>query len=106
MNVTDNERLLAANLRKIRELRGLSQEVVAGRLGITDGAVSHIERGERRLGVRRLLEFMRLYEISFSALVRGKLERQAPLDHSGCTPGSDRMCPECAELWSAALHNE
>jgi len=51
---TDEYKLLVSLMRAERESRGLSQELVAERLGITSSQLSKWERRERRVDVREL----------------------------------------------------
>ena len=44
---------LAARLRKLRELKGFSQEAVAFDLGISARAYSKLERGESKITIER-----------------------------------------------------
>jgi transcriptional regulator with XRE-family HTH domain len=53
-NIYD-DRTIGVRLRRIREYRGKSLDVIAGLAGITVGYLSRIERGERAIDSRRLL---------------------------------------------------
>jgi transcriptional regulator with XRE-family HTH domain len=60
MNNDDRSRL-AARLREARESAGLSQEEVAGSLGLPRPAISQIENGHRRVEALELARFAKLY---------------------------------------------
>ena len=51
MKVGDPKQLLAANLRKLREATGLTQEALADRAGLHRTYVSSIERAERNVSL-------------------------------------------------------
>jgi transcriptional regulator with XRE-family HTH domain len=55
---------IAANIRKIREIKGLSQEFIAERLGLSQNAYSKIERGEVKLSSERLTQISSILEVS------------------------------------------
>ncbi|MFJ9380182.1 helix-turn-helix domain-containing protein [Streptomyces sp. NPDC101455] len=58
MAVAETDRLgLARRLRDARRRAGLSQQDVAGPLGVARSAVSDIERGRRRVGALELASF-------------------------------------------------
>lgn len=57
-------------LRHKREKSGITQIEVAMRLGMTQSAVSKVERGERRLDVVELRRWCKGIGVSFVAFVR------------------------------------
>jgi transcriptional regulator with XRE-family HTH domain len=59
--------------RRIRELRGfdLNQEEFARRIGVSQGYVSSMERGEKEIGIEILLKISREYERSLEWLLTG-----------------------------------
>lgn len=60
----DQEKTIAGCLRQLREKRGLSQEIVAEKVGISRTAVSQIENNERSVSSAELVGFARLFEVS------------------------------------------
>jgi len=60
--------------RRIRELRGfdITQEVLADRLGVSQGYLSTIERGKREIGAEVLLAMSREFGKSIEWLLTGK----------------------------------
>lgn len=59
--------------RRIRELRGfdMNQEEFAQRIGVSQGYVSSMERGEKEIGIEILLKISRAYERSLEWLLTG-----------------------------------
>ena len=57
---------LGARLREAREYLGLSQELVADKLGIPRASISAIETGKRKVSSLELRELARLYKRSIS----------------------------------------
>jgi transcriptional regulator with XRE-family HTH domain len=58
----DERKQLSDKLREAREYLGLSQEEVAGTLGIARAAISQIEHGNRRVDAIELAKLARLYQ--------------------------------------------
>ncbi|MFN7965994.1 MAG: helix-turn-helix transcriptional regulator [Acidobacteriota bacterium] len=85
---------IARNLRKLREKKGLSQERVAKALGITQAAVSALERTSSRLTLKRALELARLFDHPLQSLVSGNV-------HAG--EGQDDIALELAYYGLADL---
>lgn len=50
-------------IKQIRELKNLSQEFIASKLGITTRAYSKIETGETQLSIKRLNEISSILEV-------------------------------------------
>lgn len=48
------QRLFAANMRRIRKEKGLTQEQVAEAAGLHPNYVSSVERGERNISIRNI----------------------------------------------------
>jgi len=59
--------------RRIRELRGfdMNQEEFAQRIGVSQGYVSSMERGEKEVGIEILLKISREYAKSLEWLLLG-----------------------------------
>jgi len=73
---------LVATLRDSRRCRGLRQEDVARRLGVTRTWVTKIEQRELRLDVIQLVRLCRIYGLSAHRLVRELEEELADSDSS------------------------
>lgn len=63
--------LFAANLRRIRHRRSLSQEGLAHRANLNMTHVAKIERSEREPGVRTVAKLARALEVSAADLFDG-----------------------------------
>jgi len=50
------------NIKKIREDKGLSQEYMAMKLGISQSTYTKVERGEVNLYVDRLLKIIKIFD--------------------------------------------
>lgn len=70
---------LGLALRKLRERAGLTQEQLAGRMGIVDFAyVSHVERGKRGVRWHTVLRFLRALDADLSDLAAAIGEGSRP----------------------------
>ncbi len=82
--------IFAANLRRIRRERDLSQERLAHRADLNMTHVAKIERSEREPGVRTVSKLARALEVSASELfdgIDGRNERAGNgSDHPGLLP--------------------
>ena len=65
----DDIQALARRLRESREYLGLSQEVVAERLGVPRASVSAMEAGKRKVSSMELRDLARLYRTSIEQLI-------------------------------------
>ena len=65
----DMENKLAENIRSYRKNRGLTQEQLAERLGITLGTVSKWERGSSEPDLGFLMDLAELFQVSVDALI-------------------------------------
>jgi transcriptional regulator with XRE-family HTH domain len=74
----DDVQALARRLRESREYLGLSQEVVADRLGVPRASVSAIEAGKRKVSSMELRDLARLYRTSVEQLL-GEAPDQDPV---------------------------
>ena len=63
---------IGSNIRSLREERGLTQEQVADKIGITFQAVSSWERDEYKPDTEKLIKLAELFDVSVSALVEEK----------------------------------
>jgi transcriptional regulator with XRE-family HTH domain len=81
--------VFAANLRRIREELGLSQERLAHRADLHMSHVAKIERSEREPGVRTVFKLARALGVSASKLFDGIDGRRVP-QHGGSDSGHAR----------------
>ena len=65
----DAQKIVAANLRRLRLSKGLTQEELAARAGIHRTYVGFVERGERKISVNVLFELAAALEVSPGELV-------------------------------------
>ena len=63
---------LGTNIKQLREERGLTQEQIADKIGITFQAVSSWERDEYKPDTDKLIKLAELFDVSVSALVEEK----------------------------------
>ncbi|QWK23093.1 hypothetical protein CSW25_07120 [Thermus scotoductus] len=54
--------MLGDRLRALRESRGLSQGALAQKVGVSQGMISHIERGRRRPSLPTLMRLIQALE--------------------------------------------
>lgn len=77
----DHESTFGRNLKRIRELRQLTQSELGGRARIAPAAVSHFETGQREPSLESLVKLADALEVSLDALLgRAPLEAQAAVD--------------------------
>lgn len=60
---------IGPKIRKIREIKGYSQEYIASKMSITQNSYSKLERGETNLSIDRLMEICSVLEIELSTLM-------------------------------------
>lgn len=56
------------NIKKIREDKGLSQEYMAMKLGISQSTYTKVERGEVNLYVDRLLKIIKIFDVGLAKI--------------------------------------
>ena len=69
--MSDDLEAFAANLRRVRTERGLSQESLAHASGLNMNHVARIERAEREPGVRTVAKLSRGLGVSAARLFQG-----------------------------------
>lgn len=62
--------MINKNIRKIREIKGFSQDYVATKLGVSQNNYSKIERGEIQLKKERLEEIAKVLEVKTEDIER------------------------------------
>lgn len=60
---------IGPKIRKIREIKGYSQEYIASKMSIKQNSYSKLERGETNLSIDRLMEICSVLEIELSTLM-------------------------------------
>lgn len=74
----DEGNMISENLAALRKVRGLSQETVAGQIGVTRQALSKWESGETTPDLTNVIALARLYEVTIDDLVH-----YSPDEHYG-----------------------
>ncbi len=62
-------KLLGNNIKKYRELRGLSQNQLAEMVDLSREYIADVERGHKRISLKKLFEIVDVLEIRCSNLV-------------------------------------
>lgn len=73
---------LSSRLKEMRKLRGLSQEQVAGMVGISHDSISSYERGFRDPPLDVLIKFAHLYRVSTDYLLGLSKNKSKSIDMS------------------------
>lgn len=60
---------IGPKIKKIREIKGYSQEYIASKMSITQNSYSKIERGETNLSLNKVMEICSILEIDLNTLM-------------------------------------
>jgi len=60
---------IGQNIRKVRELKNLTQEYLADKLGLSQNAYSKLERDETEMTLNRLMQLSEVLETNFLDLI-------------------------------------
>ena len=63
---------IGGKIRKIREHQGLSQEIIAFELGISQPTYARLEKKDVRISITRLIDIAKILNISVSELIDEK----------------------------------
>lgn len=74
VNPTVRRRRLGAELRRLRELRGMTAEEVAGRLMVSQSKISRLENGRRSISQRDVRDLCDVYEVEDDRVRAGLME--------------------------------
>ncbi|MFG2693672.1 helix-turn-helix domain-containing protein [Kitasatospora sp. NPDC048407] len=74
VNPTVRRRRLGAELRRLRELRGMTAEEVAGRLMVSQSKISRLENGRRSISPRDVRDLCDVYEVEDERVRNGLME--------------------------------
>ncbi|WP_280717233.1 helix-turn-helix transcriptional regulator [Kitasatospora sp. MAP5-34] len=74
INPTVRRRRLGAELRRLRELRGMTAEEVAGRLMVSQSKISRLENGRRSISQRDVRDLCEVYEVADERVRAGLME--------------------------------
>jgi transcriptional regulator with XRE-family HTH domain len=76
-SATKIDRLVGRNIRVRRLARGLTQEELGAKLGITFQQVQKYEKGVNRIGSGRLYEIAEIFEVPVKSLFEGETKEPA-----------------------------
>ncbi len=62
---------MSENVRRLRAIKGITQEQLAEAIGITQGMVMRIENGSKMPGVATVIAIADFFQCSIDALLRG-----------------------------------
>ncbi|GAA2274861.1 MULTISPECIES: helix-turn-helix domain-containing protein [Kitasatospora] len=74
VNPTVRRRRLGAELRRLRELKGMTAEEVAGRLMVSQSKISRLENGRRSISMRDVRDLCDVYEVTDERVRAGLME--------------------------------
>ncbi|MFJ8437693.1 helix-turn-helix domain-containing protein [Kitasatospora griseola] len=74
VNPTVRRRRLGAELRRLRELRGMTAEEVAGRLMVSQSKISRLENGRRSISQRDVRDLCDVYQVEDERVRNGLME--------------------------------
>ncbi|MGW4381766.1 helix-turn-helix domain-containing protein [Kitasatospora sp. NPDC004531] len=74
VNPTVRRRRLGAELRRLRELRGMTAEEVAGRLMVSQSKISRLENGRRSISPRDVRDLCEVYAVDDERVRNGLME--------------------------------
>lgn len=75
-------KIIGERLQKARKAKKLTQEQLAESLGISNGSISRIERGDLKVGLPRLYKICDKLDISASGILTGtpQIQQSIPLE--------------------------
>ena len=104
--------MVGARIRMLRVNRGMSQTMLAERIGVTFQQVQKYERGANRVGASRLSQIASVLDVSVGELFESSAGRISRLEFAGslaCRAGglarSQGLCANDQSAY-AALHRE
>lgn len=98
------DRLVGNNVKFHRLARGMSQERLAGHLGISFQQVQKYEKGANRVGASRLVHIARILDVPVSALFDGAGEALSGNGEAHGSPAGLLAEPGAYRLVQAFLH--
>lgn len=69
MDKTQQKQVIAANLRKLRKEKGLTQEALAEMAGISHSFYANIERGNKSMSIPVLIDLSAALNVSVDSLI-------------------------------------
>lgn len=95
----------ADRLIEMRRTRGLSQEELAKRLGLSRQAVSKWERAESAPDIGNLVALADIYDVTLDELVRGMDEAESEVAEVGIAEGQVEPSDEATSVEDAVVEN-
>jgi len=83
---------LGAKIRNLRDQKGLSQEKLAGLLGISRISLSQIENGDRKISAEEISDLSKIFNVSTDELLDSKQDIKVILEKAK----SEKLKPETA----------
>ena len=74
MNNTNNLEAIGKRISLTRRAKGMTQETLAEKLGVSPKHISHIECGTSSLSLKSLIEFCKIFDCSMDYIVFGNSE--------------------------------
>ena len=78
-------------VRKKRQQKGWTQEMLAKELGVSTSFVGHIERGSRKASLETLVQIANVLEVSMDYLLAASLKHHAPKEERPSLPPKQRL---------------
>ena len=100
MNNTNNLEAIGKRISLTRRAKGMTQETLAEKLGVSPKHISHIECGTSSLSLKSLIEFCKIFDCSMDYIIFGnsesKLLSKLPSEitdilHTGTDADLDRL---------------
>ena len=81
-------------VRKRRQQKGWTQEMLAKELGVSTSFVGHIERGSRKASLETLVQIINVLDVSADYLLAGSLENRNDEDGEALAPKERQVLRE------------
>ncbi|WP_236978253.1 helix-turn-helix domain-containing protein [Membranihabitans maritimus] len=91
------------NIRHIREIRLLTQEVMASEMGISQSAYNKIETGQTQLTQVKLKKIAEIFEVEVDTLIKFDPEVQLSPPKKSCPPNQEAFSPDLREVYEKQL---
>lgn len=99
---------IGANIRRMRELRSMTQVAVARQIGLTTAAYSNIERGQTEVTLKRLYELATVFNADVDSLIHMTEDQVARylggLPRTGGAGRAELPCSYCADYREMIVH--
>lgn len=92
------DKLIGANLRRIRVLRGLSQEKLGDELGLTFQQVQKYEKGSNSIAAARIPKLCAILGVTIEQLFDGTMKGLKPAKLESLSPAAIRFARDLDKL--------